>query len=387
MPRGKKKDRDGIYTRPDRPGFWGSWIDASGRRRRRKFDAPTLTQARTLLNAEKARVEEQLTKGYAPPTKDSFASIVPRYLEHQKPRLSQRSYERARGILENQLRPTFGAVQLGKIRRSDIQNYVTHRSSEVSPGSVVKELNVLKHLLGLAIEWDLIPYNPAVKIKTPRVPAGRVRYLQPTELRALLAACPDWLRPIAGLAAFTAMRRGEILKLRWIDIDLNGGRIMLPQTKNGDGRIVYMNELASDVIRSQWRDGAKGTDLVFPLADDCTPDNISKGFAAVCRRLEIEDFTFHDLRHTAASWLRMQGADIHTVAQLLGHKDLRMATRYQHLSPEFLSTAVGRLDTIFGEPTAAPKEKSDSESGSRAIVTVASPDLKNARKKALMGPE
>ena len=69
----------------------------------------------------------------------------------------------------------------------------------------------------------------------------------------------------------------------------------------------------------------------------------------MCRRLGIEDFHFHDLRHTAASWLRMQGADIHTVAQLLGHKDLRMATRYQHLSPEFLSVAVGRLDSIFGE--------------------------------------
>ena len=72
-------------------------------------------------------------------------------------------------------------------------------------------------------------------------------------------------------------------------------------------------------------------------------------FAALVRAVEIVDFRFHDLRHTAASWLRMQGADIHTVAQLLGHKDLRMAARYQHLSPAFLADAVGRLDTVFGE--------------------------------------
>jgi hypothetical protein len=124
---------------------------------------------------------------------------------------------------------------------------------------------------------------------------------------------------------------------------------MLPQTKNGDGRVVYLNKLASEVIKNQWGESAKAAGRVFPLADDCTPDNISKGFVAVCRRLEIEDFTFHDLRHTAASWLRMQGADIHTVAQLLGHKDLRMAARYQHLSPEYLSTAVGRRDAIFGK--------------------------------------
>ena len=353
MPRrkGRALDRDGVFTRKDRPGkFFGSWIDASGRRRKRKLEASTLQQAQTLLQAEKRRADKQRTLGYAPPTKDSLASLLPRYMKHQKPRLSQRSYERTEGIVENQLRPAFGAMRLGGIRRADIQQYVTERAGEVSPGSVVKELNVLKHLLGLAVEWELIPFNPALKIKPPRVPAGRVRYLQPTELRAVLAACPSWLRPIAALAAFTAMRRSEILGLRWLHVDMPGGRLMLSQTKNGEGRIVHLNQLAAQVIESQWREDAKSTERVFPLADDCTADNISKGFAAVCRRLEIEDFHFHDLRHTAASWMRMKGADIHTVAQLLGHKDLRMAARYQHLSAEFLGAAVGRLDAIFGEP-------------------------------------
>ena len=71
-------------------------------------------------------------------------------------------------------------------------------------------------------------------------------------------------------------------------------------------------------------------------------------FGRICRDLGVVDFRFHDLRHTAASWLRMSGADIHTVAQLLGHKDLRMAARYQHLSPAFLAEAVGKLDAVFG---------------------------------------
>lgn len=107
------------------------------------------------------------------------------------------------------------------------------------------------------------------------------------------------------LAAFTGMRRSEILSLRWLHVDLQNCRLMLRQTKNGDGRIIYLNKLAASVIDGQWSQGMKPADRVFPLADDCTPDNISKGFAAVCRRLEIEDFHFHDLRHTAASWLRM----------------------------------------------------------------------------------
>ena len=76
---------------------------------------------------------------------------------------------------------------------------------------------------------------------------------------------------------------------------------------------------------------------------------MSVAFARACRKAGIEDFRLHDLRHTAASWMRMSGADIHTVAQLLGHKDLRMAARYQHLSPAFLEEAVRGLDTVFGD--------------------------------------
>jgi integrase len=353
MPRRKRaaKDRDGVFTRKDRPGkFFGSWIDASGRRRKEKLEASTLQQAQKKLREKKARADDIRVKGYAEPTKDSLASILPRYLKHQKARLTQRSYERTAGVVENQLRHRFGAMQVGLIRRADIEHWVTERAEEVSPASVVKELNVLKHLLGLAVKWEMIFSNPALKIEAPKPPAGRVRYLQPGELRAVLAACPDWLRPIAGLAAFTAMRRGEILGLRWLNVDMIGNRLMLSQTKNGEARIVHLNELASNVIRGQWREDMKSTDRVFRQADEWTADNVSKGFAAVCRRLQLEDVSFHTLRHTAASWIRMQGADIHTVAQLLGHKDLRMAMRYQHLSPEFLGAAVGRLDAVFGEP-------------------------------------
>lgn len=142
------------------------------------------------------------------------------------------------------------------------------------------------------------------------------------------------------------MRRGEILGLRWLDVDIANHRVLLPQTKNGEGRIVYLNQSSLAVLRSLPFDGeTKATDRLFPYL---TPEQVSGAFARVSRKVKIEDFRFHDLRHTAASWLRMKGADIHTVAQLLGHKDLRMAARYQHLSPAFLEEAVKGLDTVFG---------------------------------------
>jgi integrase len=175
------------------------------------------------------------------------------------------------------------------------------------------------------------------------------RPIQPTELQTVLEICPEWVRPIVMLAVTTGMRRGEILGLRWLDIDQSGNRIMLPQTKNGEGRIVYPNSLAQQAIRAAQETTATPADRVFGKSQ-MVPDYVSQVFARACRVSGIEDFSFHDLRHTAASWMRMHGADIHTVAQILGHKDLRMAARYQHLSPAFLSDAVKLLDSAFEAP-------------------------------------
>jgi integrase len=346
MPRGRKRDRDGIFTRKDRPGaFYGSWTDAAGRRRKRKLDAHTLQQARDVLAGEKAKAEKARVLGYMPPGKETFTEITPRYLQHQKARLTPQAYERTRGVVEGHLKAAFGTVKLADIRRPDVQRYVTERSGEVSPGTVAKELNVLKHLLKLAVEWELIPLNPAQGVKGPKVPPGRVRYLQPGELRALLETCPDWLRPIAGLLVATGMRRSEVLALRWLDVDRVGERVLLPQTKNGDGRVVYLNRLACQVLDSL-RSGAPMS-CVFPATEDVTPNRVSVAFLRACRKVGIADFRLHDLRHTAGSWLRMSGADLQDVADLLGHRDLRMTRRYSHLSPAHLSAAVKRLDNVF----------------------------------------
>ncbi len=369
MPRQKVRDRDGIFVR--KGSFYISFIDAQGRRKQRKSSAHTLTQARTLRAKELEKAEKARVLGYTPPGKETFAEITKRYLNHQKARLTPRAYERSRGVVEGHLKDVFGPIKLADIRRADIQKYATERSAKVSPGSVVKELNILKHLLNLAVEWELIPANPAQGVKLPRVPAGRVRYLQPGELRAVLEICPEWLRPVAGLLVFTGMRRGEVLGLRWLDVDRRGGRILLPQTKNGDGRVVWLNALACQVLDSLRTGGS--TEHVFPASDDVTPENVSLAFLRACRKVGIADFRLHDLRHTAASWLRMQGADIHTVALLLGHKDLRMAARYQHLSPAYLQDAVKGLDAAFGPELAklppANREKSG-ENGDHDEVTI-----------------
>jgi len=341
----QRRDRDGVFIR--RGSYWISFIDSQGRRKQRKLKGVTsLTTAKTLRAKELENAEKARLLGYTPPTKDTFAEFVPRYLKHQEARLTPAAYERTRGIVDTHLRPHFGQMQLALIRRREVQSYLTSRLTDVAIETARKEFFVLSHMLSLAVDWELIASNVAQAVELPKAPAGRIRYLQPTELRAVLEACPEWLKPIAGLLAFTGMRRSEVLGLRWRDIDRQGERILLPQTKNGDARVVWLNAMACDVIDSLKR--APSTDDVF--ASNITPENVSLAFLRACRKVKIADFRLHDLRHTAASWLRMSGADLQDVADLLGHRDLRMTRRYSHLSPAHLSAAVKRLDGVFGQP-------------------------------------
>jgi integrase len=167
--------------------------------------------------------------------------------------------------------------------------------------------------------WEIIPSNPARRVRMPDAPEGRTRHLEPKELQKLLLACPAWLRPIVGLAVSTGMRRGELMRIRWRDVDVKTGRILLSVTKNGKPRFAYLNQLSHQVIESLSLDKQPPGEKLFP---GVTPAQVTVAFIRACKAAEIEDFSLHDLRHTFASQLRMKGADLHTVGQLLGHKDL-----------------------------------------------------------------
>jgi len=283
------RDGDGIYTRKDRDGYWVSYNDSDGRRRRRKVEAANRTKAGDLRSGFVSREQVAKAHGVRPPGPESFAEVAVQYLSHQKSRISAENYERERGIVEDHLKPFF-AGELRAIRRGMVSRYVDQRSAKASNATVLKELNVLKHLLKLSVEvWEYIPVNPATGVERPKPAPGRVRYLQPGELRAVLEAAPGWLRPIVALAAATGMRRFEILHLRWLDLDLNGGRALLPQTKNGDGRIVYLNQLALRAIESiPVAPDTKPTGRLFPAVE---PEWVSVAFSRCAAPLRLRTST------------------------------------------------------------------------------------------------
>lgn len=197
-----------------------------------------------------------------------------------------------------------------------------------SPSTVMKYLALLSHLFNTARrEWGMESLaNPVELVKKPTVRNARNRRLEPGEEERLLAACGEygnpWIAPMVEFAVETAMRKGEILSLRWEHVDLEKRTAHLPETKNGEARMVPLSPHAIKVLRSLPR-SIHGQ--VF-----CTSDYASrKAFIVACKRAGIEGLRFHDLRHEATSRLA-ERFGIHKLAKITGHKDTKMLLRYYH---------------------------------------------------------
>jgi integrase len=344
----KAKERDGVFQRKDRSGWWVSYVDASGKRKKEKVTAYTRTQAMTALSQIKTRIERESILGVKPASEITTADLLKRFKTHQKAHLRPTTFVRLDGILET-LKAALPALAK-EITRRTVADYILERSETVSAGTVAKEFATLRHAIQLAVEWELLIVNPAQGAKLPKQSEGRTRYLSPTEFKAALEAAPDWMRGPMALAAFTGMRRGEILGLCWKDVDLDGQRVYLTETKNGTLRVLTLNQLAVQVLQSL--PVGEPAQLVFP---EVNAAHLSVYTRRVFASVGIEDASFHSLRHTAASWLVMEGVDLYAVGRILGHKTPRMTQRYAHLSPGYMAAAVNKLDGVFAGSLPEPK--------------------------------
>jgi integrase len=201
-------------------------------------------------------------------------------------------------------------------------------------------------------EWGIYVHNPARDIKLPLGGRQRDRRLQPGEEARLFTACREarnrWLLPLVQLALETAMRQGELLRLRWEHIDLNRRTAHLPVTKNGEARTVPLSSTAVAVLRALPR--ALHGDVLRGV----TTEAVKRSYMRATRRAGIEDLRFHDLRHEATTRLFEKGLNIMEVASITGHKDLRMLRRYTHLKAEDLALKLGlglcidSINQLFG---------------------------------------
>ena len=223
-----------------------------------------------------------------------------------------------------------------------------------APATVVRYMAALSHAFTIAVnEWGWLEDSPVRKVKKPKLPRGRVRFLDDDERARLLDACKNsessYLYPIVVLALSTGMRRGEILGLKWQDVDTQTGFLILHDTKNSERRRVPVAGHALEVIRNHAKVRRIDSDYLFPGRIAGKPIDIRNPWETALKRAEINDFRFHDLRHSAASYLAMDGASLAEIAEVLGHKTLQMVKRYAHLSEAHTSKVVASMnEKIFG---------------------------------------
>lgn len=374
--------------------YWIRYTGVDGKQKRESSFSPKFKDAEIKL-ADRRTV---ISKGEDPEIKriqnHSFRELSEKYILWVTGRQNS---AKIKEYTIGQLLSVYGNMQLKRFNTAIVDQLQTDLINKgYKPASNNKVTNLLKHMFNKAVEWEMVSEDILKRIRKvkPLKDSGkRLRYLTIEEVQTLISTCDAHLQPIVITALNTGMRRGEILGLQWENnIDLKHGFILLDQgmTKNGNRREIPINDTLRGVLQGLTRrldishvffDHATGKPykdikrsfhtalkkveyLKCPDCDYQKPRVKSKEAAGNCPSCGthlavlkgIQDFHFHDLRHTFASHLVMAGVDLTTVSRLLGHKSLSMTLRYSHLSPGHLNNAVNVLDkALNGSKTISTK--------------------------------
>lgn len=351
---------NGIEVRPTKDG-----VDRFRIRIRRKGQKHTggTYRTETIAKKNKKRIQiqqENMNAEFMPAGKQTFQELVDRYIEiilpqNPKNARNKRAHliwwsKKLKHYCLRDIKPSLIA-QL----RDELLVKKTKKKKNISPTTVVRYLSTLSHAFSVAVkEWEWIRENPVLKVKKPQPARGRLRFFSLEEKDRLLAACKKSkskdLYLIVALAISTGMRRGEILNLKWQNINFDMNSICLEETKNGDQRYVPLIGIPHELLKFKYKSQPQNS-LVFPKKKNPEqPICIRKGWENALKAAEIDDCVFHSLRHTTASYLAMEHVSLIEIAALLGHKTLQTTKRYAHLSDRHMQqTALKLQSKIFNQ--------------------------------------
>ena len=320
-----------------------------------------LTDAKKWVQDTESAIREGRHFRTAEAKKHSLAELIDRYIKDVLPNKTIK----LAGTQKQQLtwwRDKIGSYLLADVTpalivqcRDELSNNVNFKGKQNTPATVVRYMAALSHAFTIAVnEWQWVDDTPMRKVKKPTESRGRVRFLDDTERERLLTACKEspntQLYICVVLALSTGMRQGELMNLTWKDVDLNEGYCILHETKNGERRRVTLSGYALDLLKEHGKLRHIGTPLLFPSERiSSKPIDLKKAFATAMRIADVNEFHWHDLRHSTASYLAMNGASLAEIAEVLGHKTLSMVKRYSHLSDSHVSNVVASMnEKIFG---------------------------------------
>jgi integrase len=304
---------------------------------------PTKAEAQVWAREQEGRIDRALAPINLRVLKGTtLRDVIDRYLREVTPTKDSEYTETARlkKILREQ---AFCGLALADLTPKFFADYRTARLAKVKPGTVHRELGLIRHAVEVARrEWDIdLPTNPLDRVKRPKLANARDRRLGPGELERLKVALQrtrnPLVAPVIEFAIHTAMRRGEILALRWEQVNWHQRTAYIADSKTGVPRTIPLLDGALAVLQRLRPELARGP--VFPLSMEA----LKQAWERARDRAGLGDLHFHDLRHEAISRLCEMGLTLPEVALISGHKDPRMLFRYVNLRPTDLAAKlVGR---------------------------------------------
>lgn len=272
---------------------------------------------------------------------NTLSDLIKRYRDTVVP--SHRSQVNETAVLNAFLRQPIAGLVLSDVSANHFAIYRDQRLKQVKAGTIIRELGLIQHALEVARkEWGIpLPTNPVKGISKPKSDRPRDRRLQDGEWGLIQAALETCRNPVVGpvvqFAIATGMRRGEILRVRWGDLNWSESTLHIPLTKNGHPRTIPLSPGALNVLEASSGERL-AADPIFPISCEA----VKLAWQRLARRAGIKDLRFHDLRHEAVSRFFEMGLSVPEVALISGHKDPRMLFRYTHLRASDLA---GKLKT------------------------------------------
>lgn len=278
------------------------------------------------INSGTFLVQDDATKNM------TVADLLDRYVNEESP--NKRSGEDDVYRIEPTKR-ALGQYGVTKLTNTILSEHKRKRLAVRSPQTVAHELNLLHRAYVIGVqEWGLVLPMGIPRTSRPRLPQGRERRVSQNEIDMILNETrSEQLRSILMLAVETAMRRGELLSMKWNQVDFDRRTVFLPRTKTDSPRTVPLSKLALATLESIKKDSGP----VFTLSGRDT----TQAFKRAADRLGLEDLRFHDLRHEATSRLFEKGLNVMEVASITGHKSMQMLSRYTHLDSRNLVDKLG----------------------------------------------
>ena len=299
--------------------------------------------AEYVLSCRRKEIEEGKLL-YVSNGKCKFAELAKEYDTWAK---QQKGY-RTKKFIIRQLVEEFGNLNVRDLNTMIVERYQTKHLGTRKPATTNRMMACLKHMLTKAVDWEMASEETLKQVRNVRFLKEnnkRLRFLDVNECKRLISCCSKHLKPIVITALNTGMRRGEILSLKWEQVDLKHGYISLRDTKSGEGRDIPINNTLERLFKEMPH--SIESIYVFTGKDGDPYKGVKRSYNTALRNAEIYGATFHSLRHTFASQLIMAGVDLTSVQELLGHKSLNMTLRYAHLAPEHKTKAVKKLDEVL----------------------------------------